>query len=137
MSESEPQEWELTRGMWLQLLDEGAILAVRIATIERPAVDCLSRWLEARLNAWEPPQPWLVMYDFKTSGAMLTPYMRRRIDEFVKLRPDVSGRSAFVMRRDAATALFEISQAGGPTRVRTLRVWFDRLQALAWLRELL
>jgi hypothetical protein len=137
MSQSEASEWELTRGVWIALLDEGAILAVRVATIDREAVDCLYRWLMERLTEWDERQPWLALYDLTTPGAMLTPYMRRRIGEFAIQRPEVGGRVAFVMRRDATAALFDISQAGMPARARTMRVWFRRQEALAWLREVL
>ncbi len=137
MSQSDPQESELTHGIWIQLLDEGAIVAVRIATIERPSLDCLSRWLEARLSAWDALQPWLAMYDVTAPNVMLTLYMRRRVFEFAVLRPEVRGRVAFVMRRDAATMLFNLLQSGTSRRAREWRVWFDRQQALAWLRELL
>jgi hypothetical protein len=137
MSGSGPQEWELTRGVWIELLDDEAVLAVRVATIERAAIDCLYSWLHERMNSWDERQPWLALYDLTTPGAMLTPYMRRRVIEFAMLRPEVSGRVAFVMRRDATTALFNLVQAGMPTRARALRVWFHRREALAWLRELL
>ncbi len=137
MSESEPQEWELTRGVWIELLDEGAIVTVRIDTIERAAVDCLYRWLHERLVAWCEREPWLALYDLTMPNAMLTPYMRRRVMEFAMLRPEVAGRVAFVMRRDATTSLFNLVQAGMPTRARTLRIWFSRHEALAWLREAL
>lgn len=137
MSESEPQEWELARGVWIELLDEGAILAVRLATIERAAVDCLYQWLLARLDAWDERKPWLALYDLTTPGAMLTPYMRRRIGEFAIQRPEIAGRVAFVMRRDTTASLFDISQAGMPARARMIRIWFRRHEALAWLREVL
>lgn len=137
MSGSGSQEWELTRGVWIELLDDEAILAVRVATIERAAIDCLYSWLRERINGWDEQQPWLALYDLTMPGAMLTPYMRRRVIEFAMLRPEVGGRVAFVMRRDATTALFSLVQAGMPTRARTLRIWLSRQEALAWLREVL
>lgn len=137
MAETDPREQELIRGIWIELLDEGSILAVRIATIERAALDYFYHWIEVRLDGWDERQPWLALYDLTTRGAMLTPYMRRQITAFAMLRPDVGGRVAFVMRRDTTMSLFHLSQVNTATRARVMRIWQDRRQALAWLRELL
>jgi hypothetical protein len=133
----ESQEFELTRGIGIELLNEGAILSVRIATIERSAIDCLYQWLIERMMAWDERVLWLALYDLTRPEAMLTLHMRRRMDEFARLRPEVAGRVAFVMRRDAATALFELFRAKQQAYPRTMRVWHSRPEALGWLRELL
>jgi hypothetical protein len=134
---SELQEIELARGIWVGQLDAGAILSVRVATIERSAIDCLYRWLVERMMGWDERVLWLALYDLTPREAMLTLHMRRRMDEFARLRPEVPGRVAFVMRRDTATALFELFRARQQPYPRTMRVWHSHQEALAWLRELL
>ncbi len=135
MSEKDIEDVELAEGICIQTMDAGHILIVQCTTIQRDSIDKLITWLKDRFLGWDAELPWLALYDLSLPGAMLTPYMRTQTAEVNALREDVRGRVAMVMRRDTTANLLSMFAQLRENSQRPLRVWFNRVDALAWLRE--
>jgi hypothetical protein len=131
------QEFDLAEGIHIRVLDAGLVIVVECQTIQREAIDKLINWLKDRFSGWDAETPWLALYDLSLPGAMVTPYMRAKTAEVNQLRADVGGRVAMVVRRDTTGNLLNMFTQLRPQDQRPLRVWFNRDDALAWLRELL
>ncbi len=104
-----------------------------IKDISRAAVDAAIQGFYDTMGAWPLDRPYLAINDFSAPRDALTPYVRERVEEVNKFRPELKGHIAIVTRWGVLAQLMQVYVATHPGIHRERRVFFHRDNALKWL----
>ncbi len=109
---------------------------MRLHSVSRQAIDAWFAWISEIVRNWDPVIPYRVLYDLTDNAVSYTGYMRVQALKVNEMRPEVKGRIAIYMRRDANATIVSLVGRVRSKSPRPFRVFYNKDEALAWLREL-
>jgi hypothetical protein len=126
----------LKGGVVQEILHEGKIAVFSGVQATREAVDGWVEGVITYVKAWPVERVCLLMHDFSTARALLTPYAQSRVQELIRSRPDLVGFISIVVPRNIsgqAVRLFMGMQKLPPKLVN--QVHFTRDEGFRWLLD--
>lgn len=131
---------ELADGLTLEFLHDDQLVVYTFSTAQREAVDAWYDSVAGLLQGWPRSNPFLMVVDASASMLTPTPYARERSNHLSKLNPEVTGRTALVIRNNLTGQIFrfllgQLQRASKAKRER--QAFTTRAEAIAWLEELL
>lgn len=135
---------ELCPTLTLETLHDGKIWAYTFGKRTRDVrygsryvIDLWVQSMKDHVKDMATDEGWYRLHDFSQTQQSLSPYFVARLSELARYRPDLHGHSAFVIPRNIfTTAMWNLSQRIRPRHIR-VRLFFDRDDALHWLKGLL
>ncbi len=130
------QPEHLARGVMREVLDDGGIVVFTLIDLADETVDV---WVEACLELMErcrdEGQPLRVLQDLARPGVVQTAYSRARGNTVTNAFPDLKGRIGYVMQPGITSQRVGRYVQGQEHHYRERRIFYDRDEAIAWLRE--
>jgi hypothetical protein len=137
MDESTTQQ-ELVPGIHREALYNGRLVVFKIEKMTRKVVDA---WIDAcdkeMQRCLEEARPLLILQDLASPNASQTPYSRERGATLQDAYPDLSGRIAYILPDTPDNQRIRLFIRRQPNTYRTRSIFFNRDEAVAWLRELI
>lgn len=127
----------LADGVVIETLDGGELVAftftnLDVATVDY-AIEALGDLMRRRDEAGRPLR---VLLDLRQPDLVLTPYAREQAATFTRMRPRLRGRVALLVQPGTSIAhRIDRVLRSELYHYRERSLFFDREQALAWLRE--
>jgi hypothetical protein len=125
---------EIASSVYFEEIDNQNILIITVETTNRASIESWANWITSRIHSWDEHKPYLVMYDLTHPKAVFTPHMRQASEKAFSSKQAVTGRIAVLMKKDIRAQFISIFVRMLPKRAREARIFFDREEALAWLR---
>ncbi len=124
-------------GLTRQWLRGRRIIAYTLTSVAHETIDAWARAAASGVNEWPRDQVYLSMHDVSSENLSLTPYIRSRVLELVRNRPEATGRTAVVIDTGVAEMVMRLfaNQLLHVIRGRPLRLFTSRDQAIGWLLE--
>ncbi len=115
------------------------VVIYKIKTFSRDSIYQNSEAIKHILRNWTAGKPYLALLDYTENPHMtLTPYYRQRTEDLLRTFPRLYGRTAYVMKKSAASQAFRlyVKYGIGHSHHRLKReLFFSCEEALAWLSE--
>ena len=131
-----PDSEKLLPGLSRIVLDDGRIKIFIVEKMTRSVVDA---WIDAcdteMKTCLASGQPLRIVQDLSGPEVTQTPYSRARGQELTDAYPELGGRIAFVLPDTLANQRIRLFVLRQPHQYRQRRVFFDRDEAIAWVRE--
>lgn len=114
---------------------------IAILTLHNTNMETLELWSKTTqqiISNWPANTPYRILHDYSRVDIILSPYMRRKSEEIMQARPDLSGKAGLVLKRSvvahlAQTIFNTIWKKGYQSRQR--KIFFSREDGLKWLQE--
>ena len=116
---------------------DGKIIIYEVTDVRRESVDVWAKVAHDTLVNWSPDYPYLNLQDFSgVENFAMTPYVRQRAEELMEPRPELSGRTAIVLKKSLGSRIVSMFiRAKRVKKARQRRLFFTQEEALAWLEE--
>ncbi len=126
-------------GVTRQWLRGHRIIALTLTSVAHETIDIWATTAAEAVNTWPRDQVYLSMHDVSSEQLSLTPYIRSRVLELVRNRPEAAGRTAVVINKGVSEMIMRLflNQLLHVIRGRPLRLFTRREEAIAWLLEAL
>jgi len=127
----------LADGGVIETQDGGELVTFTFTNLDVTTVDHAIEALGDLMRRWdEAGRPLRVLLDLRQPDLILTPYARERAAAFTRVRPRLRGRIALLAQPGTSIAhRIDRVLRSELYHYRERSLFFDREQALAWLRE--
>jgi hypothetical protein len=113
------------------------IVIYTVRDIQRDTIDAWAKLILDTIEDWPAGWPFLALFDMNFPEASLTPFVRDRLGEVMDSQHDLKGRTALVMRKGFLVSLAQVYLRNQKPGKRERRIFFSRVEGLAWLDQAL
>jgi hypothetical protein len=116
-----------------EFLNEGQILSYRLGQTDRPSVNALVEDLRSELAAWPADRFFRLLVDVRVEKGISTFFAVLGIRDLAKSRPDIRGRTAFLVSNQTTAHVVTTILNSVGNRYRERALFADEEMAVRWL----